>query len=167
MKQHSYLLSVKWCGNTGHGTKTYRSYDRNHVVMVEGKPPLDCSSDAAFRGDKTKYTPEELLVASLAGCHMLWFLHVCSESGVVVTGYADHPTGIMVETADGGCYFTEVTLHPKVTVDEESMVQKTNELHKKANALCFIARSVNFPVHHHPTCRVQSLGDGENGKELK
>jgi organic hydroperoxide reductase OsmC/OhrA len=167
LKQHYYALSVTWSGNTGDGTKTYRSYDRNHVVSIHGKPPLYCSADAAFRGDTTKYTPEELLVASLAGCHMLWFLHLCSESGVVVNGYADNATGSMVETPNGGGYFTEVTLHPNVTVAEESMVRKANELHKKANELCFIARSVNFPVRHQPSRGIQSPADLENGKELK
>jgi organic hydroperoxide reductase OsmC/OhrA len=132
-------------------------------VSIEGKPPLQCSSDAAFRGDKTKYTPEELLVASLAGCHMLWYLHLCSEAGIVVVAYFDNATGTMVETKDGSGYFTEVTLQPTVTVLTDSMVDKANELHKKANEMCFIAKSVNFPVHHQPSCSVK-LEQGEIAK---
>jgi organic hydroperoxide reductase OsmC/OhrA len=156
-KAHHYSLQLKWTGNTGHGTNNYRSYERAHTVSIEGKPVLDCSSDAAFRGDKTKYTPEELLVASLCGCHMLWYLHLCSEAGVVVTDYADNATGTMAETANGGGYFTEVTLQPIVTVTEQSMVDKANELHQKANELCFIAKSVNFPVRHRATYKVEKL----------
>lgn len=151
---HQYSLQVKWTGNTGNGTSNYRAYERAHIVFIEGKPVLDCSSDAAFRGDKTKYTPEELLVASISGCHMLWYLHLCSEAAVVVTDYLDYPTGIMAQTANGGGYFTEVTLRPIVTVTERLMVDKAIELHKKANELCFIAKSVNFPVLHRPTCKV-------------
>ncbi len=155
-KQHNYSLQVLWTGNKGEGTNHYRSYARSHTVSVQGKPVIECSSDAAFRGDKAKYTPEDLLVASLSACHMLWYLHVCAEAGVVVINYIDNATGIMTETANGGGHFTEVTLHPVVTVAEESMVGKAKDLHKKANELCFIANSVNFPVHHKASCNVKS-----------
>ena len=154
-KQHRYSLQLRWTGNNGQGTADYRSYNRSHIISIEGKPDLPCSSDAAFRGDKTKHTPEDLLVASLAGCHMLWYLHLCSDAGVRVIDYIDKATGTMVETSNGGGHFTEVTLSPVVTVAEQSMVDKANELHKKANELCFIANSVNFPVHHNPTCNVK------------
>ncbi|MCW3108279.1 MAG: OsmC family peroxiredoxin [Segetibacter sp.] len=154
-KQHNYSLQVLWTGNTGQGTNNYRSYERSHTVSIEGKPDLECSSDAAFRGDKTKYTPEELLVASLSGCHMLWYLHLCSDAGVVVVDYVDNATGTMTETTNGGGYFTEVTLSPIVTVAEQSMIDKADELHKKANELCFISKSVNFPVYHKPTCKIK------------
>ena len=59
----------------------------------------------------------------------------------------------MVETPDGGGHFTEVTLHPVVTVADESMIEKANSLHEKASALCFIANSCNFPVRHVPECK--------------
>jgi organic hydroperoxide reductase OsmC/OhrA len=114
---------------------------------------IPASSDPAFRGDKSKHNPEELLVAALSSCHMLSFLHECVKAGVVVTDYMDRATGTMVETTDGGGKFTEVTLHPEVTVTEASMIPKTNELHKKASELCFIASSVNFPVYHLATCK--------------
>jgi organic hydroperoxide reductase OsmC/OhrA len=151
-RQHKYELTITWTGNKGHGTNNYRSYDRSHTVSVMNKPDILCSSDPLFRGDKTKYNPEELLVASLSGCHMLWYLQLCAEAGVIVTEYVDKATGTMVETANGGGHFTEVTLNPVVTVTESSIINKANELHKNANALCFIASSVNFPVKHAPTC---------------
>lgn len=156
IKQHNYLIQTKWTGNTGQGTKNYRSYDRSHVVSVQGKPDVACSSDAAFRGDKTKHTPEDLLVISLSSCHMLWYLHLCADAGVVVVDYIDKAKGVMAETENGGGHFTEVTLAPEVTVAEESMIAKANELHIKANELCFIAKSVNFPVHHQPVCKAIS-----------
>jgi organic hydroperoxide reductase OsmC/OhrA len=152
-KRHNYSLTITWNGNTGQGTNNYTSYERSHLVSIDGKPDLACSSDAAFRGDKTKYSPEELLLASLSSCHMLWYLHLCSEAGVVVIDYVDRAKGTMIETADGGGYFTEVTLYPTVTVSDESMVEKADVLHKKAHELCFIANSVNFPVHHSPTAK--------------
>ena len=154
MRDHHYKTTITWTGNSGNGTSDYRAYERSHTISVEGKPAIDASSDPAFRGDNSKYNPEELLVASLASCHMLSFLHVCTVAGVVVVGYTDTATGTMAETPDGGGHFTEVTLYPEVVVSDQSMVDKANELHRQANKLCFIANSCNFPVHHKPTCKV-------------
>lgn len=155
-KQHKYALQVRWTGNTGQGTCHYRAYERSHLVLIEGKPDLLCSSDAAFRGDKSKHTPEDLFVAALSSCHMLWFLHLCCNAGVVIIDYVDNALGTMVETSNGGGHFTEVVLSPVVTVSDAAMIEKTGELHKKANELCFIAQSVNFPVHHKPVSGVKA-----------
>jgi len=154
MHEHHYQVTVAWTGNSGKGTSDYRGYERSHTINVERKPVIDASSDPAFRGDKTRYNPEELLVASLSSCHMLSYLHLCAVAGVVVTAYTDNATGTMTQTPDGGGHFTEVTLYPSVTVSDESMIAKANELHHEANKLCFIANSCNFPVHHKPTCGV-------------
>lgn len=154
-RSHTYNLTITWTGNKGTGTSDYRAYDRNHIIRADNKIEIPGSSDPAFRGDKTRYNPEEFLVSALSTCHMLSYLHVCVMNGVVVTGYVDHATGTMAETADGGGHFTEVTLNPVVTVKDASMVAKANELHHKAGELCFIARSVNFPVRHNPTSVVE------------
>ncbi len=155
--QHQYNLKITWTGNTGTGTSDYRSYTRDHTISAENKPDVPGSSDPSFRGNNTRYNPEELLVASLSGCHMLSYLHLCAVAGVVVVEYADNATGTMVETPDGGGRFNEVTLHPQIVVTHESMIAKAYELHHKANELCFIANSCNFPVHHKPNCTVKTL----------
>lgn len=148
--QHNYALTVRWTGNLGTGTNSYRSYERAHTIEIEGKPDIEGSSDPSFRGDKAKHNPEEMLLSALSSCHMLSYLHLCAVSGVVVTAYVDQATGTMVETPDGGGHFPQATLHPVVTVTSATMIEKANELHKKASELCFIASSVNFPVHHEP-----------------
>lgn len=153
-KKHTYNLNVRWTGNTGSGTQNYRSYERSHVISAENKPEIFASSDPAFRGDKTKYNPEELLVASLSGCHMLWFLHLCAETGIVVTGYTDNPTGIMTENENGGGKFKEVILRPEVTLQIHQSPEMLEELHNKAHELCFIANSVNFPVVHNASFKL-------------
>lgn len=153
---HHYQLTVKWTGNKGTGTSSYRAYERSHTISAKNKPDILASSDPSFRGDKSKYNPEELLVASLSACHMLWYLHLCSEAGVVLVDYVDEASGTMVVTANGGGHFTEVTLNPIAIVTEESMIAKALELHKKASELCFIANSMNFPVHHKPKCSVRT-----------
>lgn len=152
---HTYHTDLRWTGNLGSGTSGYRAYSRNHEIRVDGKPMLLGSSDPAFRGDPTRYNPEDLLVASLSACHMLWFLHLCADAGIVVTDYSDRATGTMVETTDGGGRFSEVTLCPQVTVADAAMIERAQALHIEAHRLCFIANSCNFPVRHEAVCRVE------------
>lgn len=154
-RRHAYQTTIEWTGNKGAGTNHYKSYDRSYRIIENNKPEILGSSDPAFLGDSHKYNPEGLLVASLSSCHMLWYLHLCAEAGVIVTAYKDHATGVMVEAANGGGRFVEVTLRPSVTVLEPEMVEKAITLHKEANTHCFIANSVNFPVRHHPEVLVK------------
>ncbi|PBQ33322.1 peroxiredoxin [Sphingobacteriaceae bacterium] len=154
-KEHHYTLTVAWTGNKGQGTSAYTAYDRSHSIKAQAKVNIEVSSDPSFRGDKTKYNPEELFLSSLSSCHMLWYLHLCSEAGVVVTDYVDHPEGTMIETKDGGGYFNAVTLHPEVTVANQSMVKKAADLHHDANKKCFIANSCNFLIEHEVKIKVQ------------
>ncbi len=152
---YQYTVAVEWTGNPGEGTQSYSAYSREHSVQAAGKPTILCSSDPAYRGDATKYNPEELLVGSLAACHMLWYLHLCAVSGVVVTRYTDAATGTMEVTNDGGGHFTEVILKPEVTVQTTAMIAMAESLHARAHALCFIANSVNFKVCHMPTTKAE------------
>ena len=151
MRSHSYAVNVSWTGNLGTGTSDYRAYSRANEVTAAGPPPLPGSSEPTFRGDPARWNPEQLLVASLSQCHLLWYLHLCAVGGVVVTAYEDAATGTMVETPDGGGHFTEVTLHPRVTVASSEMVDRAVELHDQAHKHCFIASSVNFAVRHEPS----------------
>lgn len=148
--QHSYGLTAEWTGNTGTGTTGHRDHGQNVLVRAAGKPDLLASADASFRGDADRWNPEELLLAALAGCHLLSYLYVAVQHGVVVTGYTDAATGEMVLTPDGGGHFVRVDLHPRLTLADETQRALADSLHAEANRLCFIANSVNFPVHHHP-----------------
>jgi organic hydroperoxide reductase OsmC/OhrA len=152
---HRYEVTLEWVGNSGSGTSTYKAYERSHIISAgNGKPSIPGSSDPLFRGDAARWNPEELLVASLAACHKLWYLHLCATSGVVVTSYVDRAGGEMEESADGGGHFLRVVLRPRVTITPASDLQKACELHAMAHAKCFIANSVNFPVEHEPDVRV-------------
>jgi len=149
-RDHTYEITVTWTGNTGEGTAGYRSFERAHEIAVPGKPVLLGSSDPAFRGDRTRYNPEEMLVASLSTCHMLWYLHLCSAEGIVVTGYQDVAEGVMVERPDGGGRFAEVVLQPEVTLARLQDEPRARALHEDAHVKCFIANSVNFPIRCEP-----------------
>lgn len=145
-KTHAYRTALHWKAHDGEGTTNYRSYRRDFTISYGDKSVIDGSSDPAFRGDASRYNPEELLVASLSSCHLLWYLHLCATNGIVVTEYRDDASGEMRENADGSGEFVKVVLRPKVTLREGSDEAKAHELHHRAHELCFIARSVNFPV---------------------
>ena len=149
-RTHAYAITTTWTGNRGEGTASYRAYGRDHDLDATGRPTLAASSDPAFRGEADRWNPELLLVAALSDCHLLAYLHLCAVNGVVVTGYRDEAIGTMEEVGGGG-RFTEVVLHPIVTVADDSMIERANALHLDAHASCFIASSVNFPVRTEAT----------------
>ncbi len=152
-KEHQYSTALRWTGNRGEGTKDYRSYGREHEISAAGKPTILGSSDPGFRGDASRWNPEQLLVASVSACHKLWYLHLCSTHGIVVQNYTDEAEGTMNENKDGSGEFTRVVLRPVVQVSSESDRALAKALHHKAHDMCFIARSVNFPVECDPTIR--------------
>ena len=148
-RHHTYDTVVTWTGNTGTGTSGYRDFERAHEITADGRAPIAGSSDPAFRGDDSRWNPEQLLVASLSQCHMLWYLHLCADAGVVVTDYVDHASGTMTESGGSG-HFTEVVLRPRVTVSAPEMIGRAIGLHHDAHQACYVANSVNFPVRHEP-----------------
>jgi organic hydroperoxide reductase OsmC/OhrA len=152
-KLHKYESMVRWTGNKGTGTSAYRAYSRDHEISAPRKPVIPGSSDPAFHGDPTRYNPEEMLVASLSTCHMLWYLHLCAVNRVEVQDYEDSAEGTMEEAEDGGGRFLEVTLKPRITVSNDSDLETARKLHHDAHEKCFIANSVNFPVGCEPVIR--------------
>ncbi|CAH0256789.1 hypothetical protein SRABI83_03270 [Arthrobacter sp. Bi83] len=150
LDEHHYSLTVRWTGNLGSGTSSYREYSRDHDVEIPGLPVLKGSADPTFHGDRSRYNPEQLLLTALAQCHMLSFLHVAVRHGVVVLSYEDNASGLMRVNRDGSGQFENVTLHPRVEVGDPVHVGLAEEMHRQANQVCFIARSVNFPVMHVP-----------------
>lgn len=159
--QHDYRVDVEWIGNRGSGTDGYRNYGRDHVIRIDGKPPLQGSADPTFRGDASRHNPEDLLVSALSACHMLSYLHMATVAGVVVTAYTDAAEGRMATDGDGG-RFVEVVLHPVVTITAGSDTGKAAAAHEAAHHACFIANSVNFPVRCEPRLVVEpGIGNRE------
>jgi organic hydroperoxide reductase OsmC/OhrA len=150
---HHYAVGVTWLGNRGEGTTGYRTYGRDVEVRAEGKPLLAGSADTPFRGSADRWNPEELLLAALAQCHLLSYLHSAVQHGVVVVDYADDAVGTMEQVGQGG-QFTSVTLRPRVTITDPALIEVARDIHAEASANCFIAASVRFPVLHEPTILV-------------
>jgi organic hydroperoxide reductase OsmC/OhrA len=135
-RQHHYRVAVTWRGNMGAGTASPRAYSRAHEIGAPGKPAIAGSSDPSFRGDPARWNPEDL--------------GLCADAGIVVAAYEDHAEGVMAEQADGAGQFTKVILRPRVTLAAGGDMDAAMALHRAAHAMCFIARSVNFPVEHRP-----------------
>jgi organic hydroperoxide reductase OsmC/OhrA len=144
---HSYSAKVTWTGAAQGPTASYQSYSREYLVEIPGKPALRGSADATFRGDPALHNPEDLLVVALSTCHMLSYFAECARAGIKVVAYEDQATGTMA-MKEKKIRFTEVVLHPRVTIAADSDADKATALHEQAHEQCFIASSVNFPVHH-------------------
>jgi organic hydroperoxide reductase OsmC/OhrA len=152
-RRHHYSTHLVWTGAAE--TRSFRNHIRAYEVSAPGKPDIAGSSDPVFRGDATRWNPEELLVASLSACHKLWYMGLCAAAGIVVLAYEDRAEGTMVEQEAGGAgQFVQVTLRPHVTLAVGSDRQTAERLHEAAHAKCFIARSVNFPVVHEPVVEI-------------
>ena len=143
-REHHYRVSVEWTGNKGTGTSGYRSYARDYVIRSGARPVIAGSSDPAFLGDAARWNPEDLLVASAAACHKLWYLHLCADAGIAVLAYVDDAEGTMVEAEAGR--FTKIVLRPRVTIRAGDDLELAKRLHHAAHEQCFIANSLNFPV---------------------
>ncbi len=149
-RKHRYAVTNRWKGYLGSGTSAYTAYSRDHELSAAGKgASIPGSSDPIFRGNPSRYNPEELLVGALSACHMLVLLHLCADAGIVVTDYVDEAEGEMDEHGDSG-EFVRVVLRPSMTITDESRIGDAIALHRRAHELCFIARSVNFPVECEP-----------------
>ncbi len=152
LRDHQFQTLITWMGNLGSGTMDYRSYERDFTLNVPGKPELKGSSASTFLGDDSAYNPEDLLLASVSSCHMLWYLHLCAEHGIIVLDYKDQAQATLSERPDGSGRFTKILLNPTVVISSKGNVELANSLHKEANKMCFIANSLNCPVEHNPGC---------------
>lgn len=149
-KLHDFTSTICWTGNSGQGTASYRSYTRDWSVQTPGKPPIACSNDPLLGGNPALHNPEDMLLSALASCHMLWFLHLASDAGLVVHSYTDTPVGHGESLPDGTGRFLGATLHPRIGLAPGSDTALADTVHGRIHAHCFIARSVNFPVQYEP-----------------
>jgi organic hydroperoxide reductase OsmC/OhrA len=152
--QTSYSSHIVWTGNTGAGTADYESYARTWDISVPGKRVIHCSNDPLLGGDAGKMNPEDLLLSSLSACHMLWYLHYASDAGIMVLAYEDEPLGIGEVMPSGAGRFISAVLRPNIIVRADCDLNMAAELHGRIHSVCFIARSVNFPIAYEPVISV-------------
>ena len=154
LAEHDYTARVVWTGNRGEGTRHYKGYSRTWNVETPGKPVIQCSNDPLLGGDPALHNPEDMLIAALSACHMLWFLHLASGAGIVVMAYEDDPLAVGETDAQGASRFLHATLRPRITVAPGSDLEQADALHARGHDYCFIARSVNFPIDYKARYRI-------------
>jgi len=153
--EHNYQVSVQWTGNRGSGTSGYRDYSRDHVIASGSKPDIPGSSDAAFLGDAKRWNPEDMLAAAASACHKLWYLHLCSDAGIVVVDYRDDAEGTMLDSPQQG-RFSQIVLRPRVVIQAGGNAELAQQLHHAAHEKCYIANSVNFPILCEPAIETRA-----------
>lgn len=127
---------IVWCGN--------RDDLRAHEITLADQV-LAGSCSALWGGDPVKADPEEMFVASISACHMLWFLDFARRERLRVLSYEDDPVGTM-----DGTRFTEVLLRPRVSFEDDVGADALRRLHDHAHKACFIASSVSGEVRVDP-----------------
>lgn len=152
--KHLFQAKINWTSSPKPEDSVSKFYSKSHQIKIEGKPVLNVSAAKAFKGDPELYNPEDLLLSSLASCHMMSYLYVCAKNGIEVLEYSDNAEATLEVNPDGSGRFVEVKLNPKISISNPEKVQLALALHKEANKLCFIANSCNFPVLHHAVCEV-------------
>ena len=150
--KHTFKAKLNWNSRQNQEESSKRFYSKTHQIKIQGKPVLDVSAAKAFKGDPELYNPEDLLLSSLVSCHMMSYLYVCSQNGIEVLEYSDNAEATLEVNPDGSGRFIEAKLYPKVKISSSDKIELALELHQKANELCFIANSCNFPVLHEASC---------------
>lgn len=145
-RTHDFIAAIRWTGNRGTGTSGYRDYDRSWRIETPGKAPIECSNDPMLGGDPTRHNPEDMLISALSACHMLWFLHLAAEAGIIINDYADSPRGIGESEPSGAGRFVRAVLRPTITLADPVDAGRADAIHAEIHRVCFIARSVAFPV---------------------
>lgn len=148
--EHEFVSRIEWTGDSGSGTASYRGYDRSWRIVTPGKPVVTCSNDPRLGGDPALPNPEDLLLSSLAACHMLWYLHLAGRAGIVVTRYHDMPIAVAESTPDGAGRIVRAILRPEIVVQAGADLVRAEAIHHEVGEVCMIARSVGFPVRYEP-----------------
>jgi organic hydroperoxide reductase OsmC/OhrA len=143
----THLAQIVWQKAAGESF-TDGHYSRRHQLRFDGGAVVAGSSSPAVvpvpYSDPGAVDPEELFVAALASCHMLWFLSLAAQAGWRVERYVDEATGTLVRQAQGRAAIDKVTLHPRVEFSgpRQPTAAEIEDLHDQAHDSCFIASSV-------------------------
>lgn len=149
-----YTAEIVW--TRGEQAFIDRRYSRRHHIRFDGGVEIAGSASPhvvrAPLSDPSAVDPEELFVASLSTCHMLWFLDLAARGGFVVDSYVDHVMGVMTKDSDGKLWISTATLRPTVKFSGVLLptAAQFEALHHKAHEECFIARSVRTDVRVEP-----------------
>ena len=151
--KHVFKAKLDWLFSK----KEAATYTKSHTITIDCKAVLNVLAAKAFKGDPALYNPEDLLLSSVVSCHMMSYLYVCKQNDIDVVSYTDEAEATLEVLDDGSGRFTAIKLNPKVRITNKEKIEEALNLHKKANQLCFIANSCNFPIMHFPICEIEAL----------
>jgi organic hydroperoxide reductase OsmC/OhrA len=146
----THNATIRW-KNTGPNFLK-RLYSREHTIHFDGGVIVPGSPSPhivpAPWSNATAVDPEEAFVASVASCHMLWFLHVAIDAGLEPASYEDEAVGEMTKNEQGRLWISRVTLHPRIEWRSERhpTAGEVKNLHQQAHDECFIANSIKTEV---------------------
>jgi organic hydroperoxide reductase OsmC/OhrA len=143
----THTATIRWSQDEGDHFSLGR-YTRVHEIAFDGGTTIQASGapnnvPAQFSSE-TSVDPEEMFVASLASCHMLWFLDFARRAGIEILSYEDEAEGVMAKSAEGRTAITRVTLRPKIECSADAATLE--KIHHQAHEACFIANSVKTEI---------------------
>jgi organic hydroperoxide reductase OsmC/OhrA len=143
----THTATIRWSQDEGDHFSLGR-YTRVHEIAFDGGTTIQASGapnnvPAQFSSE-TSVDPEEMFVASLASCHMLWFLDFARRAGIEILSYEDEAEGVMAKNAEGRTAITRVTLRPKIECSADAATLE--KIHHQAHEVCFIANSVKTEI---------------------
>jgi organic hydroperoxide reductase OsmC/OhrA len=150
----TYTAEVVW--DRGEQPFLDNRYSRRHRIRFDGGIEVPGSSSPHVvpvpMSDTSAVDPEELFIASLSSCHMLWFLSIAATQGFRVDHYRDAACGVMKRDDRGSMAMTQVTLRPEVLFSGIPQPTRTqiDAMHHQAHEECFIANSVRTQVVYEP-----------------
>jgi organic hydroperoxide reductase OsmC/OhrA len=144
-RESLFQSQVRWTGGYVSGQTGGRSYTRDMLVEPAGKPPIPGSAGARFFGDDARYNPEDLMLASLAECHLLTYLALATKAGLRFEALSIQITGVL-GSSGGKTRFVSATLTPVATLAAGSDSTLAQDLHRDAHEQCFMSNSINFPI---------------------
>ena len=153
--KHLFKAKLNWNSIPKEVITNTKRYTKTHQIAIDGKEILNVSAAKAFKGDPNLYNPEDLFLSSVVSCQMMSYLYVCSQNDITVVSYQDDAEGTLEVLENGSGRFVEIRLNPNVIIKEKEKIAQALSLHTKANELCFIANSCNFPILHFPSCKVE------------
>jgi organic hydroperoxide reductase OsmC/OhrA len=144
-RESQFQSQVRWTGSYVSGQTGGRSYTRDMLVEPAGKPPIPGSAGTQFFGDAARYNPEDLMLASLAECHLLTYLALATKAGIRFEALSIQVTGVL-GSSGGKTRFVRATLTPIATLAAGADNTLAQALHRDAHEQCFMSNSINFPI---------------------
>lgn len=124
------------------------------LTADEIQPTIAFSAPPEFYGQAGQWTPEHLLMASVAGCFISTFSGIAEFSKFEFLSLNIEIEGIL-EKDETGWRFTRILLHPRLKIAQnDSDRERANRLLQKAEKSCLITRSLGCPTVLEPEVEV-------------